>query len=287
MKFRTEYTAEKMQGVLDPGRPVVFIGSCFSDNIGGRMAESGWQTTVNPCGTLFNPFSIARCLRLAAMPDDVLETELGRRIFEADGLWRSWDFSTLFADRDRGGCLAKCREAAVRLRSAVAEAQAVIVTAGTARIYRFEEEPVANCHKQPEHLFTRVLETTDRCAVQLREAAADVAALNPEARLILTLSPVRHLRDGMAGNNLSKATLRLAMEELVADGTALYFPAFEILTDDLRDYRFYADDLLHPSTAAIEYIREKFCEQYLTEEARRRLNRMEKAARSSRHRPLL
>ncbi len=284
MKFRTEYIPSPAdKGLLSPEHPLALIGSCFSDDIGARAEAAGWEVTANPCGTLFNPFSIARAVTLACSDDD---SELARRLFEHDGRWRSWDFSTLFSAAQKEDCLTLCARAAQKLRRAISVSQCLIVTLGTAWIYRLADgEPVANCHKMPEKHFTRSLAGVDETVEVLSEMAREVKGLNPDIKIILTLSPVRHLRDGMAGNSLSKATLRLAIHEMERRGS-LYFPAFEILTDDLRDYRFYADDLLHPSSAGIEYIWQKFTTQYLTDDALRLLARKEAEARRARHRPL-
>ncbi|MDE7160758.1 MAG: GSCFA domain-containing protein [Muribaculaceae bacterium] len=285
MKFRTEYHPSPVdRGVLTPERPMVLMGSCFSDNIGTRATQAGWEVYVNPCGTLFNPFSIARVVRLACTQD---RQDMERRLFEHDGRWRSWDFSTLFSAPERRDCNERCCEALGRLREGLARAQAIIVTLGTAWIYRLADgEAVANCHKMPDRNFMRSLGSVEEITDALTRLSDNVRRFNPDIRIIFTLSPVRHLRDGMAGNSLSKSTLRLSIAEMEKRG-CLYFPAFEIMTDDLRDYRFYADDLLHPSQAGVEYIWEKFTAQYLDEEGFRLLAKKEAEARRTRHRPLL
>lgn len=272
---------------MNPERPVTLIGSCFSDNIGNRAAEAGWNVCVNPCGTLFNPLSIARVITLACMEGDVAACHIARRLFLHDGRWRNWDFSTLFSDTSQEACTGQCRRAVETLRESLQTSQAVIITLGTAWIYRLHTgEPVANCHKMPENTFSRSLASVEDIVHTLSDMEETLLALNPELKIIYTLSPVRHLRDGMEGNSLSKATLRLAIHKMEKRGSG-YFPSFEILTDDLRDYRFYADDLLHPSRAGIEYIWEKFTLRYLDDKGLDVLKHMESAMRRSRHRPLL
>ena len=262
MKFRTEYLPSPSdRGLLTPDKPLLFVGSCFSDNIGARAEKAGWETIVNPCGTLFNPFSIARAVKLACTDD---QEDIERRMFLHDGRWRSWDFSTLFSDPEQEACRTRCTLALRRLRQGLVNSQALLVTLGTARIYRLADgEPVANCHKMPERTFVRSLAGVEEIVAVLTEMTDTVRKVNPDITVIFTLSPVRHLRDGMAGNSLSKSVLRLAIAEM-EKRQCRYFPAFEIMTDDLRDYRFYADDLLHPSLSGVEYIWEKFTTQYLT-----------------------
>lgn len=285
MKFRTEYLpSDSDRGLLTPEKPLLLMGSCFSDNIGARATEAGWETYANPCGTLFNPFSIARAVNLACTED---REEFDRRLFFHDSRWRSWDFSTLFSDPEREECRIRCMDALCRLRHGLMHSQALVVTLGTAWIYRLADgEPVTNCHKMPEQTFIRSLAGVEETLNVLTEMIETVRRVNPDMTIIFTVSPVRHLRDGMAGNSLSKSVLRLAIAEM-EQRRCHYFPAFEIMTDDLRDYRFYADDLLHPSPAGVEYIWEKFTLQYLSEEGLRILKRKEADARRSRHRPLL
>ncbi len=256
MKFRTEYATRRFQGFLDPSRRVVMLGSCFTDNIGARIRDAQWPVTVNPCGTLFNPLSIARILTLACMDPETRRSQVDTRLFEHDGLWRSWDFSTLFASPTREECLRKCMDALSALRTGLEEASALILTLGTAWIYHLSDDdtPVSNCHKMPERIFTRRLETAETLSASLLRAIGRLKGIAPrDLKIILTLSPVRHLRDGLAGNSLSKATLRIAIETLCSTPAQVpssspdsttgefridYFPAYEIRMYDLRDYRF-------------------------------------------------
>lgn len=287
MKFRTEYTPVPDPGLtLDPGTGVVLMGSCFTDNIGGMMRGCGWPVTVNPCGTLFNPLSIGELVMMAASEPDVRRERVERRLFEADGRWRSWDFPTRFSHPDRESCAALCMDALDTLGRGLREGSALIVTFGSAWIYRHEGEPVANCHKQPERIFSRSLASPDMLAEAWRGVRVALERLNPELRVIFTVSPVRHIRDGLEGNSLSKATLRLLAASLESEG-ACYFPAYEILTDDLRDYRFYADDLVHPSDMAVRYIWERFQEKYLTPAGRQVLREGERRMRREAHRSIL
>ena len=293
MRFRTEYSPHPAALRLDPRRPVVLVGSCFSDNIGARMREAMWDATVNPCGTLFNPASMARAVSLALMTDPAPELE--KTLFCAtDGgtdIWRSWDFPTKFFGLTREECLSRCAAACAELREALMRADALLLTFGTAWVYTLADEPgrvVANCHKLPAARFLRRRMGVEEIEEMWSATAGALRALRPDVKMILTVSPVRHLRDGFEGNSLSKATLRLACDALCADMPLTdYFPASEILTDDLRDYRFYASDLLHPSEDAERYIFGKFQERYLDESGRALLEEALSVSRMCSHRSLL
>lgn len=293
MRFRTEYTPVPSALRLDPQRPVVLLGSCFSDNIGARMRAAMWDAAVNPCGTLFNPASIARAVALALSPRMAAEVE--ESIFSVkDGgvdVWRSWDFPTRFFGLTREACAARCVEALTALREALMRADALLLTFGTAWVYALAAAPervVANCHKRPAAEFARRRMGVEEITGIWRDMAARLRLLRPEMKIIMTVSPVRHLRDGFDGNSLSKATLRLACDALCSSLPAAdYFPAAEVLLDDLRDYRFYASDLLHPSADAEEYIFSRFQERYLDEAGRALLAEALSLRRMSAHRSLL
>lgn len=279
MEFRTVFTPRKSSFTLSPERPVLLMGSCFTDAIGARMRRGMWPASVNPCGTLFNPLSIARLVEMAL---GHTEPEL----FEADGLWRSWDFPATFARGSRREALCVMQEALSELRQAVAASQAAIFTLGSALVYSLEStgQPVANCHKMPAAMFRRGLRSVEELADVLRRCIAAMRRYNPGVHVILTVSPVRHVREGFHDNALSKASLLLACREL--EGECDYFPAFEILNDDLRDYRFYADDLVHPSAVAEDYIYSAFRRTYLSAEDDALLTEAGKLRSRMEHRPL-
>jgi len=283
MEFRTEYKPCKSALRLSPRHPVLLIGSCFSENIGSLMRECLWDARINPCGTLFNPMSIATVIRYSighGKPDTPWA--------DTGGIWRSWDFPTAMAGESREECGIKCDEVLAALRKALTDSRLIIVTFGSAFVYNLKEsgKTVANCHKRPSELFEKRLLTAEEIAgswiALLRELRERYSAL----KAIFTVSPVRHVRDGFAANSLSKATLRLAVEKICRQTDAEYFPAYEILTDDLRDYRFYDTDLVHPSETAAAYIFDKFCETYLDPEDALLLRQGEKLSHRCAHRPL-
>lgn len=290
MKMRTEYLPEPAAGPLDPEKPVVLLGSCFTDSIGGRMRECRWNAVPNPCGVLYNPLSIANTLVLA-LDKDGAEEKIEDSLCERDDLCMSWLSDSGCTTCGRKETITRLSDKVSALRAVLAKAQAVIVTFGTAWIFELRDRPgyvVANCHKFPANMFVRrrisVTETVERW----KEMAMQLRAACPEIRLIFTVSPIRHIKDGLEGNSRSKAVLQLACEELCAEiPFAEYFPSYEILNDDLRDYRFYADDLVHPSSSAVEYIWEKFCDRYLTKPSRELLAEGRRITKALSHRPII
>lgn len=250
------------------------------------MRRSLWDAVVNPCGTLFNPLSMATVIDYAlgyASPSEPWR--------DSDGIWRCWDFPTQFACTTSEGCRNKCVDAAARLLDALKSASLMVITFGTSIVYALADAPektVANCHKQPSRLFLTRRVPAEEIAKIWIEIIKKIRLLNPDLKVVLTVSPVRHIKDGFARNARSKAELLLAAEiiETQTDNCS-YFPAFEIMVDDLRDYRFYASDMLHPSEEAEEYIFDKFCATYISESGRSLLREGESLFRLCSHRPLL
>lgn len=280
MKFRTEIDIAPFTAKIGYENRLLALGSCFAEHIAGRLAQAKFRIAVNPTGILFNPLSIADVLCGFASATPVLPEELHHN----GGLWFHYGF--------HGDFSAPTPEEALRAMNAARQAGAealrttdrLLLTFGTAWVYEHRGRTVANCHKQPPGEFVRrrlsVAEITDSFGKLLAGPLAD-------KQIILSVSPVRHLADGLEGNAASKAVLRLAAEELAATHPNVrYFPAYEILNDDLRDYRFYAADLTHPAPQAIEYIWEKFTAAALSDEARRLLPHIEAIVSAAAHRPL-
>lgn len=250
MQFRTVIDIKSFDRKIDHSSRILSLGSCFADNIARRMQRAKFRVEASPTGILFNPESIARAVERFAASESPAREELrhdGERYF-------GYDFHSAFADADPERALAAMREAARRGADALRRADTVIITFGTAWIYRLREngEVVANCHKQPQSLFARELLAADRIADRYAKLLEGPLA---DKHVIFTVSPVRHLGDGAERNSLSKAVLRVAVGELASRfPDADYFPSFEIMNDELRDYRFYADDMTHPSQTAVDYI---------------------------------
>lgn len=290
MRFRTEFISTPSPSPLDPERPALLLGSCFSDNIGDRMRQCRWDARVNPCGVLYNPFSIANVMRMAIGKSDVVGKVMASLTSDR-GIWNSWLCDSGAASDSAEDTAANVIARIGSLSESLAEAGVLIVTFGTAWIYELIDSPgsvVANCHKRPSSSFARRRLSIQEIVDVWCGLLEDLAQAYPRLRVIFTVSPVRHLKDGFEGNARSKAILLLACEELCARFRfAEYFPAYEIVTDDLRDYRFYAADLVHPSVEAVEYVWEKFLDRHISTDSRKTLEEGEAITRALDHRPLI
>lgn len=285
MKFRTEIEIAPLNRRIGYRHRLLAVGSCFAEHIAGKLADAKFDIETNPTGILFNPLSIAEALRSYRDCKPVAAAEL-----HCDGeQWFHYDFHGSFSDADAAQALKRMNAGRTLGAEALRKADSLLLTFGTAWVYERQGRPVANCHRQPASEFVR-----RRLSVEDIVAAFDALfRTRPEGsgplgnkQIILTVSPVRHLGDGLEGNALSKAVLRTAAAELAEHHPDVaYFPAYEIVMDDLRDYRFYADDLVHPAPQAIEYVWEKFVAAALDDEAQRLLPEVEAIVAAARHRP--
>ena len=287
MKLNTPVEIKPLDKRLTYKDSILFVGSCFADEIGRRCTERYFDTRVNPFGVLFNPCSISDCLGLlegyginaeqcSFIPDDVIETSGGFCSFHHHGSMARPTAQEFLDNANR--VLADASDFYYREGW-------VVVTLGTAFIYTDKESGnvVANCHKLPADRFERTMISAD----QVFDALSQYVAARPERQWIFTVSPVRHLADGLHANTLSKATLHLGVQKLVERyPNAHYFPAYEILIDELRDYRFYADDMMHPSARAADYIFERFMDFALADSDRPLIVEAEKVRSMMQHKIL-
>lgn len=275
MKFRTELTVAPGHQITHSDS-ILTLGSCFSTEIGDRLRHDGFNAVTNPTGTLYNPLSIARTIEV--LEQHKLYTE--EDIFLNQGLWRSFDHHSSLADADPIKALEKINSAIERGTKALSEATQIFVTFGTAWVYehRATGSTVCNCHKLPAAEFTRRRLTVD----EITECWRPIIDRYPSKHFVFTVSPIRHTADGLHGNQLSKATLLLAIEELGAD----YFPAYEALVDDLRDYRFYAADMKHPSPVAADYVYDLLAASRFSPETMKLAAERAAVSRAALHRPL-
>ena len=287
MKLNTPVEIKPLEKRLTYKNSILFVGSCFADEIGRRCTERYFDTRVNPFGVLFNPCSISDCLGLlegyginaeqcSFIPEDVIETVGGFCSFHHHGSMARPTAQEFLDNANQ--VLADASEFYYREGW-------VVVTLGTAFIYTDKEtgNVVANCHKLPAERFERTMIDAD----QVYDALSQYVAARPQRQWIFTVSPVRHLADGLHANTLSKATLHMGIEKLVNRyPNAHYFPAYEILIDELRDYRFYADDMMHPSAQAADYIFERFIDFALADADRPLLAEAEKVRSMMQHKIL-
>lgn len=285
MKFRTEINVTPQRGLLDPQVPVLSIGSCFADNIVSKMKSALWPA-VNPFGVLFNPASIAKIIELTILDNEKEGIEKFKNsIFQCDDVYLSWYLDSKTAAPDRELLVEKFINIRVRAREAIAEGNTLLITFGTSYIYERGGETVGNCHKQGAAQFTRKRLAVDTIVNDWNRLLGKLREIYPKLKCIFTVSPVRHLRDGAHDNTLSKSILHLAVEQLILQNEGVgYFPAYELLMDDLRDYRFYSSDMAHPSDDAVNYIWEKFKEAYLDADGIRRISEGENLCQRIRHR---
>ena len=282
--FRTPVDVPTSAHPVSYRTSVTCIGSCFAEEIGSRLVRLKFPCDVNPFGVLYNPLAIA----------DSLERLIGGAPFAATDLefdgerWFSFAHHGRFSHRDPKTCLrninARLSESAERL----SRASHLFVTLGTAWVYALKktDEVVANCHRQPANRFTRFLLTPEQIVDRYIPLAKTLRAFNPELEIIFTVSPVRHWKDGATGNQRSKATLIVAVHRLAETcGPAGYFPAYEIVMDELRDYRFYADDMLHIAPSGAAYIWDRFTDAYVDEEGKRIIPEIDKLLNATAHRP--
>ena len=266
---------------------LLLIGSCFADNIGRMLQRNKFNIDTNPFGVQYNPMSISTVLTRIANGD--IFTPGSPELFEYNGKWHSLLHHSDFSRDSKEELLATINDRLAKAHNAVRELDTVIVTFGTAYVYTRTDDGlvVGNCHKLPSNIFSRSLlsieQITESTAAVMRHYIAD----NPKVKFMFTVSPIRHLRDGAHDNQLSKSTLLLAIEKLLRmfPGNACYFPSYEIMMDELRDYRFYADDMLHPSAKAIGYIWECFDKCYFNDATRALNTRTSEITRGLAHRP--
>ena len=259
---------------------ILLLGSCFADNIGTKFGEYYFQTTVNPYGTLYNPASIAKAI--SGIGNGVLDIGF----VEHNGLWHSLSHHGSFSRADKEDLVRACEQSKVQLREALQQASIMIITFGTAWVYEYEDKVVANCHKLPANRFVRRRMTVD----EIVEIWQPILAAMPDKHWIFTVSPIRHVKDGLHENQISKAILLQAVDRLTAKqldspiGGLSYFPSYEIMLDELRDYRFYAEDMVHPSQVAVDYIWQRFVDTYMTADTQNEMRTLHQLWRDRHHR---
>lgn len=264
---------------------LLLLGSCFAENIGRLLTENSFRCNVNPFGILYNPLSVAEALR------EIVE---GRVYHEKDlfffrDCWHSPMHHGVFSSASATDTVQAINSRLWQAHEQSKHADWLLLTWGTAFVYELRETGmlVSNCHKQPEALFSRRRLSIEEIVDRYKGVLNEVWEQNPKTKVLLTISPIRHVRDGMHANQLSKATLLLAAEQLQAlfPERVYYFPSYEIVLDELRDYRYYADDMLHPSPLAVRYLWERFGETFFSDETKLIMEECENIRRALAHKP--
>ncbi|MGN1212318.1 MAG: GSCFA domain-containing protein [Candidatus Cryptobacteroides sp.] len=291
MKLQTPVTDLECRCRISLDEKMFFIGSCFAENIGKKLSCYGFDVCVNPFGTLYNPVSILNSFRrmVSGLPFTVQDCVM---MGSGSALTCSFSHHTSFARETPEKFLSDANAALEKASESLYESSVVVITLGTAWCYRHKESglTVSNCLKRDAKEFERYRLEASQVCNSLREMVSIVAAFGKHKRFIFTVSPIRHFKDGAHGNQLSKATLLLGTDTMLSDRTSDvlcdYFPAYEIVMDELRDYRFYSEDMLHPSQQTEDYILERFLGWALPAEERTRLEDNIRTYRRSCHRPL-
>ncbi len=283
MNFRTEIkTKPQKTNQINYNAKVLLIGSCFTNNIGLKLAKFKFNTLINPFGVIFNPKAIENLVTRSIDNTFFTDKDL---VFQNER-WHCLDVHSNFSDTDKNTVLENINKAILNTKTVLENASHIIITLGTSWVYRYHKTDslVANCHKIPQTNFTKELLSIDEIQQSLKNIITAVTSVNKNINIVFTLSPVRHLKDGFIENQLSKAHLISAIHQ-VLDTKTHYFPAYEIMMDDLRDYRFYKKDMIHPNEIAIDYIWNKFIETWIHPSEKENLEQVKQINNSLAHKP--
>ena len=264
---------------------ILTLGSCFAENIGTKLQEAFFLTFINPFGVMYNPMSVAQCIRHLLSEKEFTATDL----FQSGSLWNSLAHSSTFSATTADEALQKINSRLLAARYFLHETNVMMITLGTAWVFELVENRkiVSNCHKLPASRFTRRRLSVDEIINEFTEVFGLLRNSYPGLKFIFTVSPIRHWKDGAHENTVSKSTLHLAVDALEKQFDFVhYFPAYEIMMDELRDYRFYASDMLHPSDVAVDYIWQRFGDTYFSSETLNLKKELERLRADLNHRPL-
>lgn len=282
--FRTIIQVEKVAQQIDYAQKLLAIGSCFTEHIGQKLQHYKFDVVINPTGIVYNPISIANSLQLLLNQQVLTSTDL---LFHQER-WLSLQHHGRFSHHNQGTCLAQINQATKKGYTQLKNAHVLLLTLGTAFVYQYKAtgQVVANCHQLPANQFDSYSIDTTTIVKTFERLFDQIQVLNPTIKIVFTVSPIRHWKDGAVQNQYSKATLLLAIHELMNQyKNIFYFPAYEIMLDDLRDYRFYEADMIHPNQVAIDYIWQQFKEAYIEKKCWPMMKQIAQIRQSALHRP--
>ncbi len=259
---------------------LMFIGSCFADNIGQRFLNYKFNIQINPYGVLYNPASICQCLN--AILDNKFDSS---KLIQHDEMWHSFLHHSSFSNVDKKTCLFTINEQTGRSYSFIKETDFLFITFGTANVYEYQGNIVSNCHKLPSKSFTRRRLGINEIVETVTNTIHKLQNINSKLKIIYTVSPVRYAKDSMHENSLSKAALHLAIEQLCQLKNSYYYPAYEIIIDELRDYRFFAEDMAHPNNTAVSILWERLNNSFFTPDTQTLCKQIQNIISASQHRP--
>ena len=287
MQFRTKITIPKSNNPIEYNSKIVSLGSCFAENMAEKLDYFKFQNTCNPFGIIFNPVSIEKIIHKTISQELFTEKD----IFFHNERWHSFDVHSDWSNSNKEELIANLNSILELTHQQISESSHIIITYGTSWIYRNLESNniVANCHKVPQKQFVKEILSVETIENSIKNTIDLIQKVNPKANIIFTVSPVRHLKDGFVENQVSKANLITVIYRLLqTEHSKLiteYFPSYEIMMDELRDYRFYAEDMLHPNQVAIDYIWERFSETAIAEESHSIMEEVGSIQKGLQHRP--
>jgi lysophospholipase L1-like esterase len=285
MQFRTTLSIPKPTFEISYEKPLMMLGSCFTENIGIRLQSLHLPVLTNPFGIVYNPVSMSKGINYLVTDDMFSEKD----IFKEGDLWHSWQHHSRFSSPEKSEILRGINDEFSMARNHFAKTKMLILTLGTAHVFieKKSNQVVNNCHKVPPQYFDKKRLSVEEVVLNLKTVFEKIFSQNTDYQIVMTVSPIRHLRNGLIENNRSKAVLLLACAEL-SDlfPNVHYFPAYELVIDDLRDYRFYATDMMHPTDQAIDYIWQHFTDTFFTEKTKMIMDEVQKINLMKQHRPL-
>jgi len=285
MQFRTQTPIEKSNHQIDYNSKIVSLGSCFAVNMGNKLDYFKFRNTTNPFGILFHPLALEKFILYAISGKQFTEKD----IFYHNERWHCFDAHSDLSNPDKEALLNNLNKALLATKSDLKEASHLVITLGTAWVYTYLKngDMVANCHKVPQKEFSKGLLSTEIIKESLFSLIQEVLRINPSLQIVFTVSPVRHLKDGFTENQWSKSNLISALQDVLntEENDCSYFPSYEIMMDELRDYRFYAEDMIHPNNVAIDYIWGRFAEAWISPEALPVMKEADSIQKSLLHRP--
>ncbi|XOV95136.1 MAG: GSCFA domain-containing protein [Bacteroidota bacterium] len=262
---------------------IILMGSCFAENIGQKLIGYKFKCLTNPTGVIYNPISLFKLLETA-----IHKNVDQKRVIKNGEIFYHWDAHSTVSANAKDKLIESYIARLQATKSTIQSAKVLIVTFGSSWVYRHQSSDaiVANCHKIPQKEFTKSILSVNQIVDSYQEAIRSVRSINPELHIIFTVSPVRHIKDGLAQNNLSKSVLIQAVNEIVnIDKKASYFPSYELIIDVLRDYRFFKEDMVHPTDQAIQYVWKEFVNVYFDQQTRDFILEWDKILKDINHRP--
>jgi GSCFA family len=284
MNFHLNFPIPAFSEKINYSNKFLFMGSCFAENIGQTMENYKFNVLINPNGVLYNPASIT--IALSRIIDN--KTMNDSQLVFANDCWNSWEHHSRFSKPDKVQCLTEINNSITKAHQTLKQTEWLFITFGSAFVYQLNStgELVGNCHKIPQKEFTKKLLTVAEITSDYTKLLKDLIAINNNLKVVFTVSPVRYIRDGVVESNISKARLIEAVHNLVAENNnAFYFPAYELVIDDLRDYRFYKADLVHPNEQAIDYVFEKLMNTVFDQETKNIFEKIKDIITAKEHRP--